>query len=146
MTQPLQGPAPIPFVGNQYVPASFHGGGGVIGQNGVAEMQVSVAEWKVRAKVGNQLTLFKVDTGAGLNIISLAHLQMWGFRISDLMPPKVCLRDFHGGGVIPCGVLRTEVQFTGLTLPMDFCVLHNCAEPLLGFRDTVRAGVLRLTD
>lgn len=142
----MQGPALIPFVGNQYVGGGVHGGGGVVGQNMVAEMQVSVSEWKVRAKIGNQSTLFKVDTGAGRNIISLAHLRMWGFRIGDLMPPSVCLRDFHGGGVIPCGVLCTEVQINGLKLPMMFCVLHHCAEPLLSFQDTVRAGLLRLTD
>jgi hypothetical protein len=152
----MQGfPHPVPAGGDQGVSGGYpaeHRQASTVGtitdegvSGGLDNRQVSTistTQWRVLAKIGQKEVSLRVDTGAGLNVISLKHLNAWGFGFRDLRPSETTLHAFDGAIVCPCGVLFVHVDINGRRVPMKFHVVGNCKDALLSFPDTIRVGIL----
>jgi hypothetical protein len=85
-----------------------------------------------------------VDTGARVNVMSVADLSRLGYLPRDLQPSHVCLIGFNKVIVRPLGVLRVRIVVNGVNLSTDFHVVERCNSPLLCLRDAARANLVNV--
>jgi hypothetical protein len=88
--------------------------------------------------------LLKVDTGARVNVLSVADLARLGYSICDLLPATVFLVGFNKAVVRLLGRLRVRIRVNKRSFETDFHVVKTCNSPLLCLRDADRAGLVRV--
>ncbi len=86
--------------------------------------------------------LIKVDTGARVNVISVADLSRLGYMLRDLVPSSVYLVGFNRAVVRPLGQLIVRVTVNNRSFDSCFHVVERCNSPLLCLRDAERAGLV----
>jgi hypothetical protein len=63
--------------------------------------------------------LFKGDTGARVNVMSIADLSRLGFDFCDLTPSSILLMGFNRSIEQPCGQLETLIRVNGAGVLSD---------------------------
>ncbi len=108
------------------------------------DTQVSAQEWWVDVRTRSATLRFKADTGAKVNVCSLADLAKLGFRPCDLQGSNVYLIGFNRAVVYPVGALITVVEVNGVRFSTVIHVVEQCNSPLLCCKDLVRAGLIKI--
>ncbi len=108
----------------------------------INEVSDPANEWWIPVKFPNNDYLFKVDTGARVNVMSFADLARLGYTLQDLVPSNICLVGFNKVIVRPLGVLRARIHVNGVTLLTNFHVVERCNSPLLCLRDAARSHLV----
>jgi hypothetical protein len=85
-----------------------------------------------------------VDTGARVNVISVADLARLGYLLTDLLPSHVCLVGFNKVVVKPLGALRVRIRVNGVSFHTDFQLVERCNPPLLCLADAARAQLVNM--
>ncbi len=86
--------------------------------------------------------LIKVDTGARVNILSVADASRLGYDYRDFEKSPVFLVGFNRAIVQPRGQLRARVRVNGQAFETTFQIVEQCNSPLLCLRDAERAGLV----
>ncbi len=86
----------------------------------------------------------KVDTGARVNVMSVADLSRLGLTMRDLTPSNICLVGFNRVIVQPRRQFRSKVRVNGNSFETVFHVVDKCKSPLLCLRDAERAGLVHV--
>ncbi len=102
-------------------------------------------KWWVTAVFPRTQYLLKVDTGAHVNVMSLADLSCLGYLQSDLQPSNLYLVGFNAAVVKPRGELPVKITVNGQTFETVFQVVDRCNSPLLSLKDAERAGLVILS-
>jgi hypothetical protein len=110
----------------------------------INEVSDDFSEWWVPVKFPQCDYLFKVDTGARVNVLSMADLSRLGYQIRDLTPSNLCLVGFNRVVVYPLGQLRVRICVNGVTFFTQFHVVERCNSPLLCLRDAARARLVNV--
>ncbi len=101
-------------------------------------------EWWVPVRFPTSDYLVKVDTGARVNVMSVADVARLGYRLSDLKPTTVYLVGFNKAVVRPLGRLCVRVRVNGASFESEFHVVERCNAPLLCLKDAAKAGLVVL--
>jgi hypothetical protein len=101
-------------------------------------------EWWVPVHFPRSDYLMKVDTGARVNVISVADLSRLGYDMRDLVPSGICLVGFNRVVVQPRGQLQVKVRVNGSSFHTNFHVVDQCNSPLLCLRDAERARLVHI--
>jgi hypothetical protein len=104
----------------------------------------TVNEWWVPAHFPTADYLLKVDTGARVNVWSVADLSRLGYRMSDLLPTSVFLVGFNKALVRPLGRLSVRIRVNNRAFETEFHIVERCNSPLLCLNDANRAGLVRV--
>ncbi len=108
------------------------------------QVSESDQEWWVEVRTHSASMRFKADTGAKVNVCSVADLARLGFRPCDLQGSNVYLIGFNRAVVYPVGALVTVVEINGVRFSTVFHVVEQCNSPLLCCKDLVRAGLIKI--
>lgn len=79
----------------------------------------------------NKALLFKLDTGAGCNIMSYSHLSKLGI-LAQISPTKVKLCNYGGSKLDTLGTTRLRCEIAGHKTVTEFHVVRSGSSPLLG--------------
>jgi hypothetical protein len=109
-----------------------------------AQVETNFNEWWTPVHFSRADYLFKVDTGARVNVMSVADLSRIGFDFCDLAPSSVLLMGFNKAIVKPRGRLETQIRVNGVAFRTIFQVVDQCNSPLLCLRDAARAGLVTI--
>jgi hypothetical protein len=90
-------------------------------------------EWWVPVTINCIKYQMKVDTGARVNVVSVADLSRWGLSRADLRPTSVYLVGFNAAVVQPCGEVKVVVKINGVSFCTNMVVVEqfNTVEPRL---------------
>jgi hypothetical protein len=99
-------------------------------------------EWWVTSKFPRAEYFLKVDTGARVNIMSVADLSRVGYVLDDLRPSSMYLVGFNAAVVKPRGELPVQITVNGKTFDTVFQVVDRCNSPLLSLHDSEQAGLV----
>lgn len=101
-------------------------------------------EWWVPIHFPGGDYLIKVDTGARVNVLSVADMSRLGYSYTDLKRSSVYLVGFNRAVVQPRGQLHARVRVNGAVFDTVFQVVEQCNSPLLCLRDAARAGLVTI--
>ena len=109
-----------------------------------AEVRNFRKEWWTQVTIGRAGYYMKVDTGARVNVISLADLSRLGYSLADLQPSRLWLVGFNTNIVHPLGALSAVLCVNGVSITTVFHVVEKCSNPLLCLTDAERLGLVQL--
>ncbi|CAN7951558.1 unnamed protein product [Ixodes pacificus] len=102
----------------------------------------SQADWIVRASIagGGQIML-KVDTGSQANLLPYS-LYAKQHKAPELQANRAALRSYDGGLIKHFGVTRLRLKINGKEAYVDFFVVKNGRQPLLGLEASEVFGLV----
>lgn len=98
--------------------------------------------WWENASIEHRVVRLKIDSGAKVSILSRHHLEGIGVDLRRLKPTTRVLMSFQQLTVQPIGVIKLLVTVNHVHMPVEFLVVPQCANILLSFRDSLRAGLM----
>ncbi len=112
--------------------------------NEASAVSPNLHEWWVPVKFPSSDYICKVNTGARVNVLSLADISRLGDQLSDLSPSSICLVGFNMAVVRLLGVLCVRVCVNGTFFYTEFQVVEQCNSPLLCLHDASCAGLVNI--
>lgn len=102
-------------------------------------------DWSITLSVNNCEILFKLDTGADVNVLPSRYLQQLGLSKEDLLSTSMKLRGYSGGDIIVIGRCNLKVLYKGQSYIIDFIIADVSSPPILGRYSCQELGVIKLT-
>jgi transposase InsO family protein len=102
--------------------------------------------WFEPIEINHRRAYVKIDTGAKVNVMSRRHFLELGLSPRLLRESRVVLVSFSQQLVQPIGCFTELVTINGRQIPMQFQVVTSCANVLISYQDSVRAGLVPSSD
>lgn len=98
-------------------------------------------DWTVEARVNNASVQLKVDTGSEANLLPFGPYKKMHPK-PPLQSSSAVLRSYGGGLIKHLGVIRAEVEICSRKTIMDFFIVRNGRQAILGLQACEQAGLL----
>lgn len=98
--------------------------------------------WIERIGIDESNVPFKVDTGAGVDVLPLSVLKKIAPR-SEIQRTAITLRAFAGEKIKPIGTCSLICSFHDVTLKIKFAVVDFDCTPILGLKSCIRFKIVQ---
>ena len=103
-----------------------------------------MSELNKTVRVNNRNLLLKVDTGAKCNVISRSSLTALGVGHEINCNETANLVSYSGDTIPTVGAVQLKMRYLGKYHRLKFIVIENKAKSLIGFKDSVRLGMVQI--
>ena len=100
-------------------------------------------EWHVSLKIADTNVIFKIDSGAGCNVISKSLLDRHPVDPKQSRYCKAKLKVYDGRRITPSGKVSLTCEYRGKFAVMDFILVEQDLPSILGLKSCLDLGLIK---
>lgn len=101
-------------------------------------------DWSIAFDINGHCILFKIDTGADVNVLPRSYLKDIGVLESDLIDSSVRLRGYSGSDIKVVGMCHLKIKHKGQEYITEFTIADVSSPPILGLNTCRELNLVQL--